>query len=61
MKLNAKNPETLLDSINVGVVMIDPDDRIVVFNRMAGETLQQDHGKQKWDLDSSLPSREIGG
>jgi PAS domain S-box-containing protein len=32
----------LVDQLKVGVVVIDPDNRIVLFNRLAGEMLQED-------------------
>jgi PAS domain S-box-containing protein len=34
--------QNVLDTLNIGVVAIDKNDRIVVFNRLAGEMLQQD-------------------
>lgn len=42
MKLSGKNLGALLEIVHVGVVVIDSDNRIVVFNRMAGEMLGQD-------------------
>jgi PAS domain S-box-containing protein len=34
--------QRVLDSLDIGLVILDRDDRIVVFNRKAGEMLQQD-------------------
>ncbi len=42
MKHGLKNKGTLLDSLHVGVVVLDTNDNIVIFNRMAGELLQLD-------------------
>ncbi|MFW9799954.1 MAG: PAS domain-containing protein [Candidatus Thorarchaeota archaeon] len=42
MKLEEKIGGTLLDSLHVGVVVLDARDNIVIFNRMAGELLQLD-------------------
>lgn len=34
--------ELFAENINVGIVLVDNDDRIILFNKMAGEMLQQD-------------------
>lgn len=34
--------EKFADNMNVGIVLVDNDDRIILFNKMAGEMLQQD-------------------
>lgn len=42
MKVTVEMLQSILDTLNIGVVATDKDDKIVVFNRMAGEILQQD-------------------
>ena len=42
MELAAANLSKLLHSIHVGVVVIDGDNNIVFFNKLAGEMLEQD-------------------
>jgi hypothetical protein len=33
---------TMIDHLNIGLVIVDKDNRIVIFNHLAGEMLQQD-------------------
>ncbi|MHA1484865.1 MAG: PAS domain-containing protein, partial [Candidatus Thorarchaeota archaeon] len=42
MKLPLEILEGIVDTLNVGLVVLDKDDKIVLFNRKAGEMLQQD-------------------
>ncbi len=42
MKLTLEALKGVLDILKVGIVLVDNDDRIVLFNRIAGEMLQQD-------------------
>jgi DUF438 domain-containing protein len=42
MKLDVNLLENLLDSLHIGIVLLDAKDEIILFNRVAGEMLQQD-------------------
>ena len=42
MELPMETLETIVDTLNVGLVVLDKDDKIVLFNKKAGEILQQD-------------------
>jgi PAS domain S-box-containing protein len=42
MRITVEILQNILDTLNIGVVAIDKGGEIVVFNRMAGEMLQQD-------------------
>ncbi|MGY5864613.1 MAG: PAS domain-containing protein [Candidatus Thorarchaeota archaeon] len=43
MTLDFKLMQRLVDDLNVGICVLDKNDQIVVFNRKAGEQLQQDN------------------
>ena len=43
MNLDFKLMQRLVDDLNVGICVLDKNDQIVVFNRKAGEQLQQDN------------------
>jgi len=41
MEVTLELLEKFTDTMNVGVVLVDNDDKIILFNKMAGEMLQQ--------------------
>ena len=43
MTLDFNLMQRLVEDLNVGICVLDREDRIVVFNRKAGEQLQEDH------------------
>jgi PAS domain S-box-containing protein len=43
MNLDLKQMKHLVENLNVGIVVLNNDNQIVLFNRKAGEYLQQDH------------------
>lgn len=51
MTLDFDLMQRLVADLNVGICVLDKNDQIVVFNRKAGEQLQQDH---KSRVDSSI-------
>ena len=42
MKVTLKLLESFAENLNVGIVIVDNDDKIILFNKLAGEMLQQD-------------------
>lgn len=42
MKLTLNLLEEFAENLNVGIVIVDNEDRIILFNKLAGEMLQQD-------------------
>lgn len=42
--MNVKLPilEKFAENLNIGIVIVDNDDKIILFNKLAGEMLQQD-------------------
>jgi DUF438 domain-containing protein len=42
MTIHLETMKLAIDSLNIGIVVIDNDDNIVLFNRLAGEMLQQE-------------------
>lgn len=42
MKLTADILKQTIDTLHIGIVLVDNDDKIVLFNRVAGEMLKQD-------------------
>lgn len=43
MNLNLELLQQLIENLNVGIVVLNKDNQIILFNRKAGEFLQQDH------------------
>ncbi len=41
MKVNSEFLSRFIDSMNAGIVLVDPSNQIVLFNKLAGEMLQQ--------------------
>ncbi len=41
MTLEVSLLQNVLDSLHIGIVLVDEQDRIILFNRVAGEMLQQ--------------------
>jgi len=41
MTLDVNLLQNLMDSLHIGIVLVDEQDRIILFNRVAGEMLQQ--------------------
>ena len=52
---------SVLDHLNVGLVVVDPDDRIVLFNRLAGEMLHEDPAERCGSTILSCHPRESEG
>jgi len=42
MKVTLELLERFAEHLNVGIVIVDNDDKIILFNKLAGEMLQQD-------------------
>ena len=42
MKLTLNLLEKFAENLNVGIVIVDNENRIILFNRLAGEMLRQD-------------------
>jgi len=42
MKMTLGLLEKFAENLNVGIVIVDNDDNIILFNKLAGEMLQQD-------------------
>ncbi len=42
MKVTLKLLESFAENLKVGIVIVDNDDKIILFNKLAGEMLQQD-------------------
>jgi PAS domain S-box-containing protein len=43
MSITLELMQQLVENLNIGIVVLDKDNQIVVFNQKAGEFLQQDH------------------
>jgi DUF438 domain-containing protein len=52
---------SILDALNVGLVVVDADDRIVIFNRLAGEMLHEDPAERRGSTILSCHPRRSEG